>query len=89
MVGRPPQWVAGHPQKALLPPPEGPAGPLAWPSGGGMATLRAIGGGQDHPLMGIGGGLATPILIEARGPQRDSRATPNACKGWSATHLIF
>jgi hypothetical protein len=58
MGGQPPTkgpWGGRTIQRAT-PVGEGLVGPLVWPSEGGAATPRAIGGGQDHPLMGLGGG---------------------------------
>jgi hypothetical protein len=48
-----------------------------WVAGHPQKALGAIRGGQDHPLMGIEGGLATPIFTgggraTSRGPRRGS-----------------
>jgi hypothetical protein len=59
-VKRKNRWVAIHPN-GWPATPRGPHDPPAWPSGGCVTTPRAIGGGQDHPLMGF-----RTILIGSR-----------------------
>ena len=50
--------------RVVAPPPKDLKVDRRGPLGVARATLRAIGGGQDHPLMGIRGGLATSILTD-------------------------
>jgi hypothetical protein len=101
MGGRPPTKGPG----VAAPPPKGLANPPACPSRGGAATPRAIEGGQRGIyLMGFGGGygfrgwLGHPDSYRGwlHHPQRTTTrffgggaATPSACCGWLATHLIF